>query len=581
MVIKLNYNKYPIQKIESKTTQAWKGWDDVLRQVKAAISARGARVLAVETYPGVDDGELTAAFRQLEPILWVDTREALLPPAEYQARIAPILTDDRVFGRMYFGEIADFQVPEQVQKLQKKIAGTDGLVIVYGMGAAELTTPDMIVYADMARWEIQMRFRKGASNYYSDNGGADNLKKFKQGYFFEWRMADKIKRRLYDKIDFYLDTNRADDPAMLTGVVFRKALDQIVTGPFRTVPYFDPGVWGGQWMKEVCGLDRNAKNFAWSFDGVPEENSVYFEVNGVLVESPSINVVFYRPKELLGPQVFARYGAEFPIRFDFLDTMDGGNLSLQVHPLTDYVHNQFGMAYTQDESYYILDAKEDACVYLGIQDGVKPEEMLADLKTAQDGGAPFPAENYVNKFPAKKHDHFLIPAGTIHCSGRNCMVLEVSATPYIFTFKLWDWGRLGLDGKPRPIHLNHGEQVIQWDRRTDWVKNNLVSRIETLKTTGDYTEEKTGLHALEPIETHRYSITGVCELNTENNVNMLNLVDGEAAIIESPTGAFEPYEVHYAETFILPAAVGAYTIRSANEKPIKVLRAYIRTKNEN
>ena len=144
---------------------------------------------------------------------------------------------------------------------------------------------------------------------------------------------------------------------MITGACFRKALEEISQRPFRTVPYFDPGVWGGQWMKKVCGLDPNQKNFAWSFDGVPEENSIYLEVNGVLVESPAMNLVLYRPVALLGPQVYARFGAEFPIRFDFLDTMEGQNLSLQVHPLTDYIHCQFGMSYTQDESYYILDAK--------------------------------------------------------------------------------------------------------------------------------------------------------------------------------------------------------------------------------
>ncbi len=576
----MNYNKSPVTVFENKTQQAWKGWKNILQQLRATASDRGVRVLAVETYPGVDDTELTAAFRQLNPVLFVDTKEALLPYEEYHKRLAPILTDDRVFGRMFFGEISDFQVPEKVSELRKKISDAKGLAIVYGMGAAELACPDMIVYADMARWEIQTRFRRGASNYYSNNGGEDNLIKFKQGYFFEWRLADRIKRRLYEKMDFYLDTNRTNDPSMLTGAMFRHALDRVVKGPFRTVPYFDPGVWGGQWMKGICGLDPDRDNFAWSFDGVPEENSVYFKVNGILVESPAINLVFYRPKELLGPRVYACYGAEFPIRFDFLDTMDGGNLSLQVHPLTDYIHNQFGMAYTQDESYYILDAKEDACVYLGIRDGVKPEDMVRELRSAQQGGESFPAERYVNRFPAKKHDHFLIPAGTVHCSGRNCMVLEVSATPYIFTFKLWDWDRLGLDGKPRPIHLNHGEKVIQWDRRTDWVRENLVNRIRTLRTTGEYTEEKTGLHPLEPIETRRYTITGSCELNTENNVNMLNLVDGEAAIVESPSGAFEPYEVHYAETFIVPAAVGAYTIRPANGKPIKVLKAYVRQLQE-
>ena len=57
---------------------------------------------------------------------------------------------------------------------------------------------------------------------------------------------------------------------------------------------------------------------------------------------------------------------------------------------------------------------------------------------------------------------------------------------------------------------------------------------------------------------------------------MLNLVEGAAAVIESPTGAFAPYEVHYAETFIVPAAVGQYTIRSLTEDPVKVIRAYVR-----
>ena len=71
--------------------------------------------------------------------------------------------------------------------------------------------------------------------------------------------------------------------------------------------------------------------------------------------------------------------------------------------------------------------------------------MLADLDAAEHAGASFPVQAYVNAFPVQKHDHILIPAGTIHCSGKDTMVLEISATPYIFTFKLWDWGRLGLD----------------------------------------------------------------------------------------------------------------------------------------
>ncbi len=186
--------------------------------------------------------------------------------------------------------------------------------------------------------------------------------------------------------------------------------------------------------------------------------------------------------------------------------------------------------------------------------------MIRELKAAQTNGHCFRAEAYVNKFPARKHDHFLIPAGTIHCSGKNSMVLEVSATPYIFTFKLWDWDRLGLNGLPRPIHIDHGLMNIAWDRDTNWVRKNLINQIEPVAEGPGWREERTGLHKLEFIETRRHWFTGPTPHETRDTVNVLNLVEGEEAVVESPTNAFEPFVVHYAETFIVPAAIGAYRI---------------------
>ena len=277
----------------------------------------------------------------------------------------------------------------------------------------------------------------------------------------------------------------------------------------------------------------------------------------------------------------SRFGKEFPIRFDFLDTMEGGNLSLQVHPLTEYIQEQFGMHYTQDESYYILDAKEDAAVYLGVKEDVNMEDMVEDLKKAQaEGQYRFPDEKYVNCFPAKKHDHFLIPAGTVHCGGSNVVVLEISATPYIFTFKLWDWGRVGLDGKPRPVHIDHGKKNIQLDRTTEWVKENLINHVQVLEETEFYKEERTGLHELEFIETRRHWFQDPIVLETKGSVNMLNLVEGDAAVIESMDGSFAPYEVHYGETFIVPAQIKKYKITPLPEgkepKVSGIIQAYVR-----
>jgi len=331
-------------------------------------------------------------------------------------------------------------------------------------------------------------------------------------------------------------------------------------------------------MREHFNLPEGAPNYAWCFNCVPEENSLVLRFGAREYELPALMLVHEFPEALLGRHVYERFGAEFPIRFDFLDTVGGGNLSLQVHPLTSYIREQFGMEYTQDESYYMLDAAPGAEVYLGLRDGIDREAMAADLRAAQAGDADFPAEKYVNVWPAKKHDHFLIPAGTIHCSGKDGMVLEISATPYIFTFKLWDWGRLGMDGNPRPIHLEHGLKNIQWNRTTEWVRENLINE-ETPEAEGDgWREESTGLHHLEFIETRQHWFTKTVPHDTEGNLHVVSLVEGDAAIVESPTGAFKPFTAHYAEAFVVPAAVGAYTIRPAAPatEPLATLKAYVR-----
>jgi mannose-6-phosphate isomerase class I len=402
--------------------------------------------------------------------------------------------------------------------------------------------------------------------------------KYKRAYFVDWRVADRLKKSLLPQIDFLLDTNQRDIPKMITGAQLAQGLKNAVQRPFRVVPFFDPGPWGGQWMKEICDLPRDVENYAWCFDCVPEENSLLLAFGDVKVEIPSINVVFQHPHELLGEAVHARFGTEFPIRFDFLDTMQGGNLSLQVHPLTSYIREKFGLDYTQDESYYMLDAAADGHVYLGLREGVDPLAMTAELCASQEGGPDFPAEKYVNIWPAAKHDHFLIPAGTIHCSGRDGVVLEISATPYIFTFKLWDWGRLGMDQKPRPIHLQHGLKNIQWDRTTAWVKKNLINRIKQIARGDGWHEESTGLHEFEFVETRRHWFTQAVPHHTLGNLNVLNLVEGDSVIVDSPTGAFEPLTIHYAETFIVPAAVGEYIIRPAGKPSgeLATIKAYVR-----
>jgi mannose-6-phosphate isomerase class I len=581
-----NYDKLPFVRVPEGETCYVQGWTDIAASLSRAVSARAGRktVLVVECYTGVDEAAVLRELQtRLAPVLAVHAGEAMLAPEKIDELVAPFLGgNDPVFGFLSGLTLPQFFNNEALGRLRAQVAGVaEGLVLVVGCGASLVAVPDILVYADLARWEGQLRYRRNeAGNLGVENQSLAASLQYKRAFFVDWRVCDRWKRPLIAKWDYVLDTHNPAEPKLAEGEAVRRGLRHAVTRPFRVVPFFDPAPWGGQWMKEVCDLDRGVKNFGWCFDCVPEENSLLLGFGGARIEIPSLDLVFDQPRALLGEAVHARFGDEFPIRFDFLDTIGGGNLSFQVHPLTEYIQHHFGMHYTQDESYYMLDARPGASVYLGIKDGVDPEAMMQDLQLAQTGADPFPAEKYANQFPAKKHDHFLIPAGTVHCSGAESMVLEISATPYIFTFKMWDWGRLGLDGKPRPIHLEHGAANIQWDATPEWIRRNLVNRIEPLGSGEGWREERTGLHEREFIETRRHWFTRAVPHDTRGGVNVLNLIEGEEALVESPSGAFEPFVVHYAETFIVPAAVGPYTIRPhgpSEGRECATLKAFVRT----
>jgi len=574
------FTNLPVVEVKNDSYKVENGWAAICSRLNKEISAidQPKKLVVIETYQGVIHEELISNLKTgLKCDRFIQASEYMLPEDKIKNLVFSDVTNDRIFGFLTRLTIDTFFDPERVKSVQQEIESIEeGTVVIYGIGASLLRPKvpslggnlgeawgSLLIYADMARWEIQLRMRQ----HLVDNLGlknrdfADWMLLYKQGYFVDWRICDRLKKTLFDKWDFLLDTNKIGHPKLVEGKAVLEGLELATNRPFSVVPFFDPGPWGGQWMKEVCNLDESAPNYAWCFNCVPEENSLLLKFGDDVIEIPSINLVFRHPRELMGDPVHGRFGDEFPIRFDYLDTMEGGHLSLQVHPLTEYIQEKFGLHYTQDESYYMMETEDDAIVYLGLREGVNPEEMLADLEEAQSGGKPFEAEKHVQTWPMKKHDHVLIPAGTIHCSGKSSMVLEISATPYIFTFKLWDWGRLGMDGKPRPINIDHGKKNIQWDRTTEWTRQNLVNNIQVIAEGDGWIEERTGLHEREFIETRRHWFTKKVEHHTNGGVDVICLVEGDEVIVESPTNAFEPFVVHYAEVFIVPAKVGQYTIR--------------------
>lgn len=582
--MKSNFNKCPEVQVRNGSQDCAIGWKNICVSLLKDISHRqkSKTIVVVDCYLGCyEDIMLYELTKCLKPDMIVLSSKSMLPEDQVRQMTQNDVTDHRIFGFLTRMGMEDFFDQKKLLEVKNDISNADyGVILVFGVGASLLVNEEhILVYADMARWEIQLRMRRNEISNLGINNKTDSFEaKYKRGYFVDWRVCDRHKKKLMNQWDYVLDTN-TETPKMVAGSIIREGLVKAAHQPFSPVPYFDEGPWGGQWMKEVCDLDPEKENFAWCFNCVPEENSLYLGFGDVKFELPSVNVVFYQPAELLGDPVHGRFGDEFPIRFDLLDTMGGGNLSLQVHPLTEYIQEKFGIHYTQDESYYLLDADDDACVYLGLKEGVDGDQMIKDLKHSEATGEIFDDSKHVQKWPAKKHDHFLIPGGTVHCSGRNSMVLEISSTPYIFTFKLWDWARLGLDGRPRPINIDHGANVIQWNRTTEWTKNNLINKVKTIDKGDGWECEFTGLHDREFIETHRYWFSKPANISAMKSVQVFNVVEGREIIVESANGSFDPMIFHYAETFIVPAAAGDIIIAPHGEsmgKTCGVIKAFVR-----
>ena len=398
-------------------------------------------------------------------VFWYNINSCLKPAEEIEAIVRPSLNgDDPVFGKKYEGDLSDFFDTVKLNLITAEYSDV-AIRIVYGTGAALSKLNAKLIYIDLPKNEIQYRMRAGSIRNVGTAELYATTQMYKRFYFVDWPLLNKHKEQLLPEIDIIVDEQRIHEITWMKGNDFRSVLIEMTNHPFRARPWFEAGVWGGNWMKKnIKGLNQNEINYAWSFELITPENGIVIEGNSLLLEV-SFDFLLYADHERILGNAAKRFGKEFPIRFDFLDTYDGGNLSIQCHPRTEYIKENFGENFTQDETYYILDCEPNAKVYLGFQEEVNPKAFKNALLDAQQMNIELPVEKYVQKHDVHKHDLFLIPNGTIHASGKNNMVLEISSTPYIFTFKMYDWLRLDLNGQPRPINIEHAFSNLYFERK--------------------------------------------------------------------------------------------------------------------
>ncbi|KEO71861.1 ROK family transcriptional regulator [Anditalea andensis] len=563
------YDIYPIHPIGADLIHV--GYDSLAKELAAFDCVK------IEGYGGIifEDlkERLQAAFLRLHrnPI-WVNVQDSMKAEVKIDEMVAPFLGgDDPVFGRLADIDLEDYFDLDKLEALTP--TDYNETVVFYGTGAHLVPLGGKLVYFDISKNEIQFRSRAGSVTNLGATRPSPPKDMYKRFYFVDWVVLNKYKNRIKNEIDYLVDGQRSHEITWVQGNIWRSCINTITTAPIRVRPWFEPGAWGGQWIKEnIKALNQEVENYAWSFELILPENGIIIESSDIMLEFSFDFLMYHSGENILGKD-FDTFGFEFPIRFDFLDTFDGGNLSIQCHPQTDYIQKHFGENITQEETYYILDRKDDALVYLGFQEGVKPEAFQEALEKSFKNSEEIDITQYVQSFRSMKHGLYLIPPGTIHSSGKDNLVLEISSTPYIYTFKMYDWLRVDLDGNPRPINIQRGMDNLVFEHAGLSVEEKLISKPQLIEENTECQLEHLPTHEKHLYDVHRFVINTKVTVKTNGKAHVLSLVEGSKLEINSNGQSFT---FHYAESFIIPAAAEEYTITNSSDQPIMVIKAFIK-----
>ena len=490
-----------------------------------------------------------------------------------------------LYGKLFSGSEESFFDKEKLQELITNISGddTEDIVIVYGNFAGTKLLRnhfDLFAYIDIIPKNVVLRLKTGKAL----NIGTSTLRTYRElmrrSYYVDFELSLRLRAELLksDKISCYILQNEDSSLSLVEWDTLRNACKALVKRPFRCKPVYNEGVWGGHYIINARNLPKAMKNCAWVFDLIPSEVSIVLEINDRKIDIPFYTFIKLEAESVLGEQCITRFGEYFPIRFNYDDTMhSSGNMSIQVHPGEKYSKENFNELGTQDESYYVVAAGQDSKTYCGFKDDADSRQFISLIRQSEKNSEPVPYNDYVNSIDTKPGMQFMLPAGTIHASGRNQLVLETgSLTVGSYTFKLYDYVRKDIDGTIRPIHSFHGERVLDFERTDSWVRKNVFIPPLEVESGDGWREMLLGETDLVYFSPRRIEFTTTVKQNTNGRFHVLALVNGESVKVVSEKDKNSFFIMKYLDIVVVPALLGAYRIENLANHPVVVHKTLLK-----
>lgn len=549
------------------------GTIETARKLKGLVQGR-KHLIAIDGYAGVEFSTIKQVFEQYIQATWIDTSSLFLSESDIEAIVSPYLPLDRdidpvlLYGMRYTDGYEKLMDAQKLADFRTMALEAENTVVLWGNGALVESLQDLFtlkIWIDITPKQAALNFKYGKAVNIGRKDALPFNQAMRRNYYIDFENALELRWKLIkdDALDYYIS---ADDPSSLQFISFPKLkelFNALAKQPLRCRPVYLEGVWGGYHFTKLRNLPKTMRNCAWVFDMIPMEVSLVADLKGRQLEVPFFTFIQQQGPNLLGSEAFERFGGYFPMRFNYDDTYHAsGNMSIQCHPDEAYVvknHNELGR---QDESYYVCVTGQEACTYLGFKEDQSCKEFFAAARKAEKTGELIDYQQYVNAVPSKPGTQVMIPAGTIHASGRNQVVLEIgSLTVGSYTYKLYDYQRIDpQSGLRRPIHLNAGEKVIRPERTEEWVMQNIVDHGYLVRQGDTWLEKVVGEHDLLYFSLRNLVFEHEMEDDTKGTFHVLALVDGEHIRVESCTDPNAAYEAHNLDILVIPASLGKYRI---------------------
>ncbi len=547
---------------------------------------------AIDGWYGVDWAQLNAGLREIAraqgvPLQIVSTADMFLSPDKIEDYRRPYLTDDPSFGRVNgSGELEDILDPGKIAEfkslLENQSSGQDGLLIVLGPGASVSELAELYglrFYADFTMqpllWQM---WENKLIPFGSDRPATDYL--WKKYYYCDFYLLLRQKKKAFALMDYYIDAVEPKNLKLIPAAGYNVIIDELVKGPIKQVKITQPGPWGSYRFKDIYDEIPGLENMAWNeLAGI--ELSILIDVGAAVVLKIPCQNIMQRPIQMVGDYVHKTYPDLLPLQV-WLDDgyfkervpYERASMPIHNHPDTDYVKRNFNEPLGRYETYYIVEAYEDAGTMMGFKESANLEEYERLCRDSNNRKV-FDWQKFICRWPTNVGDLFLIPPGTEHGHGGYQMILEMDTGPSVagteYSFFTYDFARCTWDDKvktmtapPMKMHLEHSFRNNKW-RREKYVQEHLRARPVVVRGDGETRMDRYTTVEEMPFEIERFVFTKPMTHSTEGRfLQIPTLTVGKSVIIRSRKDPARQTSLDFLQACLIPAGFGDYEFISTD-----------------